>query len=443
MNEFLQLKTLTVIKEYTDETMGDIHILTKMTNPPNCCQKCGIVKLKRLQKFSKKRFTFMDIPVRNHRVGIHIERQRYRCLECGATFWEDLPEMHTVHRATNRLVEFIRGESLKRTFTSIADDVGISEPVVRRIFKEHVAELEAKHIFEIPRWIGVDEKHILSTPRFIITNIEERSIIDILPKRTADVISAYFMKMKGKRNIEWVTMDMWSGYRSVVRKLIPDARIVVDKYHVLQEVNRALDQVRIAIGRTLTDSQKKRLMRSRFLLLKRKHRLTEEEVIKRDQWLSNFPILHDAYWLKEWFYDFWDCQSRKEAEEQFAIWEQLVPPSVAPYFEKISTSMHNWGEDIFNYFDCGLTNAYTESLNAVIGATNIKGRGYSFEALRAKILFHEGVHKEPKPKFNKNVKDMMRSVVQLRASAYRRMGLIYSYGADISTLAQLMADGNF
>jgi len=58
---------------------------------------------------------------------------------------------------------------------------------------------------------------------------------------------------------------------------------------------------------------------------------------------------------------------------------------------------------IMNYFEHPVTNAYTESLNNLIRVMNRIGRGYSFEALRAKILFTEGVHKHTlsRPKFER------------------------------------------
>jgi hypothetical protein len=60
--------------------------------------------------------------------------------------------------------------------------------------------------------------------------------------------------------------------------------------------------------------------------------------------------------------------------------------------------MTNWETEIFNYFDHPITNAYTEALNGLIRRM---GRGYSFEALRAKILFTEGVHKVKMPKYHR------------------------------------------
>jgi hypothetical protein len=63
-----------------------------------------------------------------------------------------------------------------------------------------------------------------------------------------------------------------------------------------------------------------------------------------------------------------------------------------PYWEAIFVTYENWGDEIFNFFDLversgsKLTNAYTECQNSITRAINSIGRGYSFDALRVKLL---------------------------------------------------------
>src|SRR2546426_12341019 len=65
-------------------------------------------------------------------------------------------------------------------------------------------------------------------------------------------------------------------------------------------------------------------------------------------------------------------------------------------FHELVTVMGNWETEIFAYFDHPITNAYTESLNNLIRMTNRIGRGYSFNAIRAKLLYAETGRKRPK-----------------------------------------------
>lgn len=85
------------------------------------------------------------------------------------------------------------------------------------------------------------------------------------------------------------------------------------------------------------------------------------------------------------------------------------------HFDPLIKAMGNWHDDIFAYFDHPITNAYTESLNNLIRVVNRVGRGYSFEALRAKILFTEGFQKIKKPRYQRQRIPLIRyGIVQNR-----------------------------
>ncbi|MNW64078.1 hypothetical protein D3C74_423250 [compost metagenome] len=123
----------------------------------------------------------MDLPIHGKRAGLLIKRQRYRCKDCNRTFWEHLD--HTIdekRNCTKRLLSYIEKQSLKRTFVSISEDVGLHEKTIRNIFRDYINRLKETHRFETPNWLGIDEIHIIK-PRCVLTNIEERTLLDVLP----------------------------------------------------------------------------------------------------------------------------------------------------------------------------------------------------------------------------------------------------------------------
>lgn len=95
--------------------------------------------------------------------------------------------------------------------------------------------------------------------------------------------------------------------------------------------------------------------------------------------------------------------------------------------------MGNWHDEVFAYFDHPITNAYTESLNNLIRVMNRLGRGYSFDALRAKILFTEGLHKKKEKVDTYFMADMM----------VREEPPATNYGSQLSTLASKIESGQF
>jgi transposase len=125
----------------TQEDAYNMRVVAGKPVQPEVCPRCG-VENPRVYKHDQQDQTFMDTPMHGKRVGIQVVRQRWRCLECGKTFQQLLPEMDEKRNMTRRLVDYIQQRSLVRTFTEVADDVGVNEKTVRNVFSEYVALLE-------------------------------------------------------------------------------------------------------------------------------------------------------------------------------------------------------------------------------------------------------------------------------------------------------------
>ena len=105
-----------------------------------------------------------------------------------------------------------------------------------------------------------------------------------------------------------------------------------------------------------------------------------------------------------------------------------------------------------NYFDKPLTNAYTESLNNIIRSINRNGRGYSFDVLRAKILFAKGAQRKTRETFQKqqfkagilrdeSIKNLMFHPLDFGTGLSTDWDKSKILGADISTILQYMEEG--
>ena len=354
----------------------------------------------KLSKYGTSNQIVMDAPVRGKPVGLKIIRQRYKCNGCNRTFREKLPDIDEKRAVTKRLIQFIHEQALERPFSNIANEVGIDEKSVRNIFREYIETLEKDHETVMPRWLGIDEIHILSKPRALLTNIEVRTIVDFLPSRKKEILQDYF-KIKGdKHNIEFVTMDMWNPYRSLIKEET-NARIIVDKFHVVRMANNCLDVVRKSIRDNLTTNERRKLKDDRFLLLKHQSELSAKQKNIINAWMTAFPVLYNAYIAKESFYEIFDSCDRNQATERYRQWLGSLDDEIKDNFKPLTTAMNNWYEEIMNYFDKPLTNAYTESLNNIIRSINRNGRGYSFDVLRAKILFAKGAQRRTRGTFQK------------------------------------------
>ena len=169
--------------------------------------------------------------------------------------------------------------------------------------------------------------------------------------------------------------------------------MVIDKFHVLKMANAAVERVRKQLREALTPAQRRGLMHDRFVLLKREADLTDRAALLLSMWVKNYPVLGEIHRLKEAFFGLYDCASAAEARSYYQTWEQSLTPDQRAAFAELLTAWRHWDTHIVAYFDHPVTNAYTESLNNLIRATDRLGRGYSFAALRAKMLWAEGVTK--------------------------------------------------
>ena len=395
--------------------------------------------------------SIMDTPAHGKRTKIEIERKRYRCQGCRKTFFEPIPDIDAKRQATARLVAYVEQRCLKQTFLSLGRDVGLDEKTIRNIFDDYIKRLEAIVKFEVPEFLGIDELKVVKQYRAVITNIGKNSLYDILPTRRQDALMQYFSQLSDRDRIQCVAMDMWKPYRNVVTKCLPQAQIVVDKFHIQRMANEVLEKVRKQIRKKVSTRQRLKLKDDRFLLLRRLHDLNQQEYEIVKGWIEDFPRLGAAYVLKEGFFSIWDARSRAEAEQRYAAWKATIQTDLLPDFKPLLQAMHNWNAQIFNYFDQRITNAYTESINNLIKGMNRMGRGYSFDVLRARLLYNEEARKATTVRTSARKRaaqlDRDNYAMFMRDSTNITGALadekIIEYGPSIPILAKLLNDGYF
>ena len=399
-------------KTVSKRTVGenDIEVTAEPRDKRTVCPHCGMVG--RLVKLGYTAPEIHDVPRGGQRLAIVVNHQRYKCKECGRLCHDELPSIDQKRAMTLRLLEYTQDRTMNDRFTHVAAAIGLHEKTVRNVFKDWRDWQEEHNQIAVPRILGLDEIHLLGKARAVLTNVERSTFVDFLPDRLELGLQARFFKWskEERAGIEFVTTDMHGPYRQVVHKMLPNATQVVDKFHVLRMANEALDIVRRELGQELGRQHKRKLMRERFLLLRRSHSLDGKQYLKLQAWLFGLPALKAAYEAKEGFFGIFDepddpanpgkriLKTRAEAEELYGEWLLSLSPELLQSYSKLTTAMKNWHDEIFDFFDTHLTNALTESMNSVARSIDRMSRGLSFEVLRAKLLYklpHRAVAKRP------------------------------------------------
>lgn len=385
------VKTTGIAPISTEEYLA--HAETQREAP----KECPFCHHDKLWAFGSRNIRYQDLRLHGNKTLINLSRQRFRCQKCLKTFFPEHKEFDPEFRLTTRCVKWIEQEAIHKPFTHIADYIGIDEKVVRNVFGRYAHKREEGLKPLAGRVIGIDELYLLSQHRCIITNLESKTVIDLLKERKYPTVTAYLKRLQGADKTEVVCIDMWDPYRRAVNTALPKAQIVVDKFHVTKLANECLDRIRKQYQATLAVGTRRDMMRSRFILMRRSRDLTPEMQQKLDVWKVTSPELADAYEWKEKFFDIYNHRDPKEAKKAYDDWANSLPLSVNRAFRPLRTAMENWHKEVFTYFDSRFTNAYTECLNGIAKVTNRTGRGYSFDVIRFKLLFAHDKRKLAKP----------------------------------------------
>lgn len=161
------------------------------------------------------------------------------------------------------------------------------------------------------------------------------------------------------------------------------------------KANEAVDDVRRKLQSDMPKRERIKTKRGfAYTLKKRMDDLTEEEAEKiklarRSEKTAPFAVAYD---LKEDFFNIYDNNpsSKEAAQQAFAEWEASIPQDeLYDKFRDLAKTVHNFYDQIFAYWDCpiAISNGFTECTNRLIRENNCRGRGYSFEVLKARTLF--------------------------------------------------------
>ena len=387
------------INERTINENNDYTYQATVKVSPSECPECGSAHIVKHKKHDRM---VRDLNEYEHRVGIVIHGHRYQCKDCGNTFGEELNCVDKSGRLTKRLITKIQLESFDKTFKDIADEYGISQPSVKRLFEDYVDELSESYTLYSPQVLGIDEVHLHSQYCGVFVDVLGQKVIEMTENRNKVTVKKFLESLPESHKIQCVTMDMWQPYKDAVTDFLGDVPIVIDKFHIIKELNKALEDIRRTLRKDMEKESRVSLKNMRFLFLTGGENLTPRQSKQLDTLLEAYPQFQTPYLLKEAFRNIYQfAKTRAEAEKQYAEWVQANADEDCHAFDGFISTVANWHTEIFNYFDNRYTNAQTESLNNVIREVDRAGRGYTFPVLRAKILYRHITAKKGKFTFQK------------------------------------------
>ena len=239
--------------------------------------------------------------------------------------------------------------------------------------------------------LSIDEKSFKKGHNYVtvLSNPNTGHIIDVSEGRTKASCSNLInnnLKAGQKEKVEQVSVDMWEAFINTVKEVLPKSKIVHDRFHLVQYLNKAVDLVRRREVKT-----HKELKNSRYALLKNQFNLTVKQHFKFEEVLSLNTKVSLAWRLKESFKSLFNSPDYQEAHSRLDDWLSFCNWENIPEISKVAKMFKNHIVGVCNALVETLSNAMAERLNGKIQEIKTVGRGYnSFRNFRSAILFFNG-----------------------------------------------------
>ena len=388
------------------------------------CPRCGQVSTSLHQNH---RYYVRDLPISSTEVLLRVNRRQFKCSDCKKPFSEELmplrckdcvhhcfsvklsfsilsyrrPELIYVEKGktyTKRLAVEIVKQVTSSNIASVARKNDLTEEEV-----ESMVSLVAQKDLEIDlsnlKRLGIDEialrkghKNFLT----ILVDLDTRKPVAMVPSRRQEELEKILLSWLQSvlNQIEEVCIDFGKGYKSLILKIIPNAMITGDRFHLMQMVNRELDDARKAEKarvKKMKKSDKKQVLEgalnsSKYSLLKNECDLNEKQKQKLKEVQKVSPKLAKIHGQKEELRKMLETTNNwVEGAHNLLSW--MVRNK--EFFIKSVGTMVRWFGEIIGYFEKGTTNGVVEGINNKLKKMKRDGYGFrNFENFQRRVFLN-------------------------------------------------------
>jgi transposase len=330
--------------------------------------------------------------------------RRVSCRQCGVVV-EEVPWGAGKYQSTKAHMLYLARWARKLSWKETAEAFHTSWDRVRDAV-EYVVTWGLNHrVLDSIRAIGVDEIQYAKGHKYLtlVYQIDQglTRLLWVGKERTIESFQGFFTVIGEKlaSQIEFVCSDMWQAYLDVIAEKCSQALHILDRFHIVAKMNKALDEVRAAEAREMARAGHAPLLKkTRWCVLKRKHNLTLQQQFRlRDLLRYNLRTVR-AYLLKEDFQQLWEYDSPTWAGRFLDFWcSQTMRSRIEP-MKKIACTLRSHRALILNYFKAkkAFSSGVVEGLNNKAKVTMRKSYGFRTFRILELALYHS-LGKLPEP----------------------------------------------
>lgn len=327
------------------------------------------------------------------KIYLLFQKRRFECLNCPRVFTERYPFLEKWQRRTKEVKNYALYSLSGQCFRTVEEKLGVGYHSLVSYLKKliNLQDLNWGRQRDQPGdlKLGIDEHHVKKNV-FVTTiaDLRQGEPLAILPevRQLALVRFLQAIPQDVKERITEVATDMRESFIQAVKLALPQARVVIDHFHVIQEANRKLQEARL-IEQDVEEKIKakgKVRINWRILLKAREHlnpQKGEEKLL--EHYLQVYPILAEFYFFKEGLREMYQLEEKPKAREKLEALITLMKKSEHPSLWSWARTLKRYEEEILNYFDNKTTNAVTEGLHRKFKM--IQRQAYGFRNLEVYV----------------------------------------------------------
>lgn len=327
------------------------------------------------------RRTVRDLPLCGFECYLDIELIQILTPD-GHRLMEPCEFIDTGNRFTRRFCQMVSGLCRHMSISTVARHLRLRWETVKNMDKAYLEStlpaLDPAQLCDL-KYIGVDEVARAKGQDYmtVIYDMVSGQLIGVETGRKSDVLVSFLKRLPPETaaKIEAIAMDMGPAYQKAARECLPNADIVFDRFHVMQNYSKAIVNQRRIEYRKANKAEKDLMKGSHYLLLKNADKLTKFQAEKLAKLLHENANLSILYMLKGQLQALWSANSFEEMQYNLEQWCLLAEETNMLYLKKFAKSLRKNQIGICNYAKHKLTSARVEAGNVSIGMIRKRARG--------------------------------------------------------------------
>jgi transposase len=405
LNKCQYLKSFVYENEFLENKNGQEVLVVQITPRKNSKPRCSCCGKRNTIYDHQSQRDFEFVPMWGFKVFFRYNLRRVNCPTCGVKV-EHIPWAESKHTLTNAYAQFLAHWAKKLSWLEVARSFKTSWYHVYQGVKQIVEYGLQNRNLEAITAIGIDEIHYGKGHQYLtmVYQIDQnhKRLLCVEANRTSKSLLKCFRTI-GKENlksIKFVCTDMWKAYLKVVKKKLPKALNILDRFHIVKKLNEAINKVRIQeVAKLKKEGFEAVLAKSKYCFLKRVENLSEKQSIRLKDLLKLDLQSVKAYLYKQSFEMFWQYKSPYWANLFLEKWCNSVMHSNLYPMKTFVKTLRNHQVLLMNWFKAKkvYSSGIVEGLNRKVNLVTRKSYGFrSYDILKIALFHTMGNLPEPK-----------------------------------------------